>query len=493
MPQGIPIDLTPEQCLTVLLRGANELRRGNLDAAGQLFSTVIEAAKTFPKEQSYAILPIATANLSLLAGRRGKPEEAAQLRSITLATLDAIGAPPLHAGFLQLMADALLDLGEHRRAPFYYELCAQLVSDNGDALNTAIFLNRAGQCYCRAGLNDQAAIPLRAAIRILRQHPGEPRMPEALLNLGNALRKTNPAEAEAAYKDAAAWYESRLQLEAAAPAWINLAIVCSENGRQQEALDWYRKATEVRERSARTTPVRLASVLNNVSNCHRRLADFAEAHRQIDRAIQLLEPADTSDHAATRLLASAYHSRALVFRDEHRDADALAWLQEADITRRKLPSPSLEDTAVDLTELIAVLDRLGNTAEADTARRRLAQFRAAQQASRASEVDLSGLTTESQGAVQVEIDQPASRSRERANLVAAFARQLGDQANAAGVGFLGGSVTIPESITLMFYGPDAEALFGTVAPTLRSDPLSRTARVTLRQGTTTRELTLSTN
>ena len=493
MPEGMPIDLTPEQCLTVLFRGANELRRGNIDTAGQLFSAVIEAAKTFPKEQSYALLPIATANLSVLASKQGKHDRAAQLRSITLTTLDAIGAPPLHAGFLQLMADALLELGEHRRAPFYYELCAQLVSDNGDALNTAIFLNRAGQCYCRAGLNDQAAIPLRAAIRILRQHPGEPRMPEALLNLGNALRKNNPAEAEAAYKEAAGWYESRLQLEAAAPAWINLGIVCSENGRQQEALDWYRKALEVRERSVRTQPVRLASVVNNLSNCHRRLADFAEAHRQIDRAIQLLEPTEASDLAATRLLASAYHSRALIFRDEHRDAEALTWFRQADITRQKLPSPSLEDTAVDLTELIAVLDRLGHSAEAEAARERLAQIRTAQQASRASEVDLSGLTTESQGAVQVEIDQPASRSREHANLVAAFARQLGDQAKAADVGFLGGSVTIPDTITLMFYGPDAEALFGTLESTLRSAPLSRTARVTLRQGSTTRELTLATN
>ena len=493
MPEGIPIDLTPEQCLTVLLRGANELRRGNIDAAGRIFSAVIEAAKTFPKEQSYALLPIATANLSVLATKQGNRERAAQLRTITLTTLDAIGTPPLHAGFLQLIADALLDLGEHRRAPFYYELCAQLVSDNGDALNTAIFLNRAGQCYCRAGLNDQAVIPLRAAIRIFRQHPGEPRMPEALLNLGNALRKTNPAEAEAAFKEAAEWYESRLQLEAAAPAWVNLGIVCSENGRHQEALDWYRKALEVRERSPRTPPVRLASVLNNMSNCHRRLGNFAEAHHDIDRAIQILEPADATDQAITRLLASAYHSRALIFRDEQRDLEALTWFQQADATRQKLPSPSLEDTAVDLTELIAMLDRLSRTVEADAARERLAETRAAQQASRASEVDLAGLTSESQGAVQVEIDQPSSHSREYANLVAAFARQLGEQARSAGVGFLGGSVTIPETIILMFYGPEAEALFRTLEPTLRTDPLSCSARVSLRQGSALRELTLATN
>src|SRR5947209_9892460 len=71
--------LTPEQCLSLLHQGANELRRGNLTAAGQFFSAAVEAAKTFPKEQSYAILPIATANLSVLASRQGRPEQATQL------------------------------------------------------------------------------------------------------------------------------------------------------------------------------------------------------------------------------------------------------------------------------------------------------------------------------------------------------------------------------------------------------------------------------
>ena len=45
------------------------------------------------------------------------------------------------------------------RALAYYELCAQLVSDNGDAINTAALLARAGQCYCRSGLHDQGTIP----------------------------------------------------------------------------------------------------------------------------------------------------------------------------------------------------------------------------------------------------------------------------------------------------------------------------------------------
>lgn len=490
MPLGVPMDnLTPEQCLTILHRGANELRRGNIDVAAQLFSIAIEAAKTFPKEQSYAIFPIATANLSLVASKQGKADRAGQLRAITLITLDAITAPPLHAGFLQLIADALFDLGEHRRAISYYELCAQLVSDNGDAINTAALLTRAGQCYCRAGLHEQGAIPLRAAVRIFRQHPGDPRTPDALLNLGNALRKKRPSDAEPAYKEAADWYESRLQLEAAAPAWVNLGVLCSENDRHQEALEWYGKALEVRQRSPRTPPVRLASVLNNIANCHRRMGNYTEAHANADRAIQILDTSAPQD----QLLASAYHSRALIFAAEGHDTDALTWFLKADAARQKLPSPSLEDTAVDLTELIAVLDRLDRTPEADTARERLAAVRAAQQSSSAAEVDLGGLSSEDRGAVLLEIDQPASRTPEHANQVVAFGRRLDDEAKAAGTGFFSGTVTIPEAVTLMFYGPDSEALFRSLEPTLRSEPLSRTARVTLRQGTQLREIALGTS
>lgn len=489
MPQSIPMDeLTPEQCLTILHRGANELRRGNMDVAARLFAVAVEAAKTFPEEQSYTIYPIATANLSLLASKQGKTDRAGQLRGLTLATLDAISTPPLHPGFLQLIADALFDLGEHRRAITYYELCAQLVSGNGDAINTAALLNRAGQCYCRAGLHEQGAIPLRAAIRIFRRHPGDPRTPDALLNLGNALRKKVPAEAEAAYKEAAEWYESRLQLEAAAPAWINLGILCSENGRHQEGLDWYGKALEVRQRSLRTPPVRLASVLNNIANGHRRVGNYTDAHANIDRAIQILETSAPQD----QLLPSACHSPALIFVAEGRDTEALTWFLKADSARQKLPSPSLEDTAVDLTELIAVLDRLGPTTEADTARERLAAVRAAQQSSSAAEVDLSGLSSEDRGAVLVEIDQPVSRTPEHANQVVAFGRRLDDEARASGTGFFSGTVTIPEAVTLMFYGPDAEALFLALEPALRAEPLSRTARVTLRQGTQLREVALGT-
>jgi len=238
--------------------------------------------------------------------------------------------------------------------------------------------------------------------------------------------------------------------------------------------------------------VRVASVLNNIANCHRRIGNYAEAHTHIDRAIEILEAAP-SDQPSAQLLASAYHSRGLIFAAQGGDTDALDWLVKADAARQKLPSPSLEDTAVDLTELIAVLGRLGRTTEADAARERLASIRTAQQAGRAPELDLSHLSSENHGALLIEIDQPASRSQDYANQIAAFGRRLGEEARASETGFFTGTVTIPEATTLMFYGPDAEALFRALEPTLRSDPYSRTARVAVRQGTSLREFSLSPN
>jgi tetratricopeptide (TPR) repeat protein len=354
------IELTSEDCLQLLLRGANEMRRGNLAVADNLFSAVILAARALPKEQAYAIFPIATADLSLLRSRQGKTAEAAKLRVLAITTVDVISQPPEHAGYLSLLADALLDLGEYRRAIPFYEAAAQRISNSGDSLNTAALLSRAGRCYMRAGLHAQAAVQLRASLDLFRQHSAYPHIPEVLINLGNALRKTAPAEAEAVYTEAATWYESRLQLESAAPAWVNLGILCSENNRHDEALAWYRKALAVREPSPRATPLNLASLYNNIANCYRRMGNIGEAHKQITRAIDILESA-APQGLQDRLVASAYHSRALIFGAEGRDLEALEWFRKADAYRQNLPNPSLEETATDLTELIAVLDRLRRT------------------------------------------------------------------------------------------------------------------------------------
>src|SRR5260370_40409326 len=53
----------------------------------------------------------------------------------------------------------------------------------------AHMLARVGECYNRIGLRDHAAIPLRAAVKIFRKYPEDPRLSAALITLGTRCAK----------------------------------------------------------------------------------------------------------------------------------------------------------------------------------------------------------------------------------------------------------------------------------------------------------------
>jgi len=143
----------------------------------------------------------------------------------------------------------------------------------------ADMLWRAGYCYNRIGLREYAAAPLRAALKILRDYPDDPHLPTVLLDLGNAVRKDDPAEAERCYQEAAEIYVARKEPESATSAWVNLGVMCSEQGRFDDSLAHYERALKVREQSLTTKPLRIGILLNNMANCYRRMCDFAEAHK----------------------------------------------------------------------------------------------------------------------------------------------------------------------------------------------------------------------
>jgi hypothetical protein len=65
-----------------------------------------------------------------------------------------------------------------------------------------------------------------------------------------------------------------------------------------------------------------------------------------------------------------------------------------------------------------------------------------------------------------------------------------DAAESRNAGFCAGTVTIPESTTLMLYGEDAEALFQAIQPILASERICEGAFVTIRQGKEVREVIL---
>jgi Tfp pilus assembly protein PilF len=268
-------------------------------------------------------------------------------------------------------AGFLMTRKQYRLAIPYCEQAIQLLSEQNEPLALADMLWRAGNCYNRIGLRGHAAVPLRAALKILRDYPDDPHLPSVLLDLGNAVRKSDPGEAERCYQEAADLHLAMKHPESATQAWVNLGVMCSEQGRLEESLAHYENALKVREKFLSTSPFRMGVLLNNMANCYRRMGDFAEAHKLADRAAKLLAAEGGS------ALASAFGTRGLIYLDAGNDAEAVQWLQESYAERKKMPSPDFEAIAENLEKEIAALKRMHKWQEAKLAEERLALARAA--------------------------------------------------------------------------------------------------------------------
>jgi len=303
--------------------------------------------------------------------------------------------------------------------------------------------------------------------------------------LGNALRKSTPAEAESCYREAADWHVAKGQLLSATPAWGNIGILFSEQGRYAESLEFFDKVLKIREQSPGVPTRAIASALNNVANCYRRMEKFPEASTAVSRAIDLLQDQGGAE------LAHAYGTRGLIFLDQGQDSEAVEWLKKAYEHHQMLPSPRMDSVAEDLEREIAALKRLGRADELKDAEGRLASIQTTMKAIPEVSRDLGALDAPMQCAVFLELNVGIQKrdldgKREDVQL----GRQLTEVLEAKNVGWLAGRAAIPESTTLIFYGPDAEALFQALEPTLRSEPICAGARVTIRLRDGQRELVL---
>lgn len=479
-------DLDPiATCLAMVANGSALVQQGNFPAAERSFAIAIVPAKLAPPDLSRQLLPLVLLNLSFLRQRQNRIEEARRFRADAQPYLEAKIDWMPDAGFQQLMAGVLVKLQEYRLAIPFCEQEIQLEKQWNDPILLGEALRRVGECYGRSGLKDHAAIPLRAAAKIFRDQPGDPRLAAVLISLGNALRKSAPSEAEACYREAADLYVAKAQLQSATAPWVNLGILCSEQGRHAESLKYYERVLQVREQFPGTPPSRMGSMHNNIANCYRRMGKFEEASAAVDRAIKFLQP----EGGAT--LASAYGTRGLIYRDSGNDLDAVEWLRRAYEEHQKLSGPNLESVSEDLESEIAALKRLGREEDAAMAEKRLAAVRATMAAVPQADRDLGTLNYQSQCAVLVEF---GNRSVVENSVIGPernqLARRLSDALQGQNAGELAGLVVIPESTTLMFYGPDAEELFKVLEPHLIKEPLCSGAKVTIRQGGALREIFL---
>jgi tetratricopeptide (TPR) repeat protein len=475
-----------ESCLVLIERGMTALSRSNLPAAEQIFTLVSRLLQDAPAEHAEALQALTLCCQSLLEQRQKHAAEAADLRTRAMPLVGAISLSGQTVPFHNMMLKVLIDLGEYRRAIPFCEQAIQLVSGWNEPIALSDLLSKEGLCYSRCGLKEHAVVPLRAALKILRSFPGEPRLPSVLISLGNALRKTVPTEAEKLYREAVDVYEAKAQMESATTAWVNLGILCSEQGRHAESLGYYERALRIRESSPATPPARIGSLLNNMANCYRRMGKIEEALQLVDRALGILKPEDGS------LLASAYGTRGQILHEAKRDAEGVEWLQKSYAEREKTSSPDLEAIVENLEIEIASLQRLGRTQEAHDAEQRLADAMAARAQTPQVDLDLSSLKVESAGAVLVELAF-GSRLGSRYGIDDAeiVAGQLAEILAAEDIGSYQGRVVIPESTTLIFQGADGEAMFQQMEQYLADHTICAGATVAIRQGSKLREVVIS--
>ncbi|HSY91647.1 MAG TPA: tetratricopeptide repeat protein [Candidatus Binatus sp.] len=468
--------------MATILHAVDALQDRNFTRAEAALRLGLALAKAAPPEQARNLEPLVLLNLGRLRQRQDRDEEAHEFHEQANAQLEQ-NAPSLpNAVFNLLMASVLMDRREYRRAIPFWEQAIQL-DEGTEPTGIAQMLWRVGECYNRTGLRDHAAIPLRAAVKIFRKHPDDPRLCAAMITLGNSLRKSAPAEAESCYREVADWHVARGHFLSATPAWGNIGILCSEQGRYAEALEYLERVQKIREQSPSVPARAIASAQNNLANCYRRMGKFAEAFSEISRAIELLQ-----DKGGVEL-ASAYGTRGLIFLDQGSDSEAVEWLRKAYEYRQTLPSPNMDTIAEDLSYEIAALQRLGRADELRDAEARLASAHAAMKGVPTVSRDLSALDAPLQCAVFVEVNVGSRGRRPDAPREdVQLERRLTDVLETKNVGWCAGRLTIPESTTLIFYGSDAETLFHALEPTLTSDPTCAGARVTIRQRDGQREV-----
>jgi len=212
------------------------------------------------------------------------------------------------------------------------------------------------------------------------------------------------------------------------------------------------------------------------------MGKFEEAFTAVSRAIDLLQDKGGSE------LASAYGTRGLIFLDQGKDTEAVEWLRRAYEHHQKLPSPNLDTIADDLNREIAALRRLGRADDLKDAEARLASVHTAMKAPRINR-DLTALDGPVQCAIFVELNVDTwGRSLDGKREDVRLGKRLKEVLDANNLGWYAGQLTIPESTTMILYGPDAEILFQTIEPTLRSEPICAGARITIRQRDGQREM-----
>jgi len=179
----------------------------------------------------------------------------------------------------------------------------------------------------------------------------------------------------------------------------------------------------------------------------------------------------------------------MILRDEGRVLESLEWFRRACEEFENQPSPNFENMIEDLEHLAAALTLLNRKEEARIAEERIKDIRktAAEVPSISHDGEAPVKLTE--GALLIELDG-GLRSGSSVSDIAELGICLSEVLKEQNLGQWQGLIRIPECSTLLYYGSNAEQMFGAIESTLRSDSRFDGAVITIRQLTQQREVIL---
>jgi tetratricopeptide (TPR) repeat protein len=477
------------ECLGLISGALSEYRNRRFETAKRFLTVAVIQAAKLPealREGYNAALCYCT----LLVQSRVSPAAVTpEVRSRASILLDHCAAWDSIELFQKLMFEILTEFGEHRRAIAYGERCLAMAVETKQSVKIADRLWKIGKCYSRLGLRDHAASAYRASVRIFRNEPADPRLPVVLLALGNSIRKSSPPEAEQLYKEAAALWEAKGQLESATPAWMNLGVVCSDQERFEEAINYYERVRRVREANSGTPRAQIGVLYNNLASCYRKMARFADAHQAIEHALDILTQPGALGVDDGNSLGSTLGTKGMILRDEGRDLESLEWFRRACAQFEKQPSPNVENVIDELEHEAVALTRLNRTEETRAVEEKIQLLRKSAAETPGMSHDANAPVELTDGALLIELDR-GMRTEPTTDEIVELGLGLGDILKEQQLGEWQSFVRIPECSTLFCYGPNAQAMFEALEPTLRQDARFEGAVITVRQRTEQREVVI---
>jgi tetratricopeptide (TPR) repeat protein len=268
----------------------------------------------------------------------------------------------------------LLQTGHERRAIPILEAAVGLGHRaEGEPLRTAARLERAAMASMRVGVHANAAVGFGRAVDLVTKEKG----PDAVelvnpyINLGNSYKRMQKLEdAERCYREALRLYQANKveNPEQLSIILLNIGVACAETGRDPEAEKYYHQVLELRIQTLGRNHWRVGNTYNNLSNCRRRMRDFAGAEEYIQQAIAILEVRPES-------LCNAVESLSRLREDQGKIEEALAATTRAREIQQSLTTPDFSEMATLFEREALLADRCGDEQRAKDCRSRASEAR----------------------------------------------------------------------------------------------------------------------